>query len=353
MSHVDQTVGNSPNISVEETKPFSAVPIARPHLQEVLPTYTPPLTLPETGLLRHASFSSVNEITHDHRAPSNNLFGTPNTTNAPHHQTAIPTQPVRVACHRGDWRNYVENTLEAIESCIEMGADIVEVDVWRTKDGELVLMHDETLDRTTSGTGKVCDATLAEIRSLRMKDGLGNMTEFTVPTVEEALRLAKGRIMLNLDKADVYLDEVYALLIKTDTVNQTILKSSTSFTELRQKYGDLVDRVLFMPVFDITAKTTEEDIRACFAPHHDLYEINFEVEERDKLRLIKELAAESSAVLWVNTIWPTTCAGHSDDHALKNRESTWRYVVDVIGAGILQTDRPQMVLTYLKEIGKR
>lgn len=68
--------------------------------------------------------------------------------------------PVRVACHRGDWRNYVENTLEAVESCIDMGADIVEVDVWRTKDGHLILMHDETLDRTSNGYGLIADHTL-------------------------------------------------------------------------------------------------------------------------------------------------------------------------------------------------
>ncbi|KPI90545.1 putative glycerophosphoryl diester phosphodiesterase [Leptomonas seymouri] len=262
--------------------------------------------------------------------------------------------PVRVACHRGDWRNYVENTLEAVESCIQMGADIVEVDVWRTKDGVLVLMHDETLDRCTSGTGKVCDHTLAEIRELRMKDGLANMTEFTVPTAEEVLLLAKDRVIVNLDKADLYLDEVYQLLVKTGMVEQTILKSDIPYEDLCYRYGEeLLQKVIFMPIVNVTDTTTCADIDRLFAPHHDLYEVNFEKENVKILQYIRKMAVHTGAVLWINTIWPTTCGGHSDDHALRSPEENWGYVADHIGAGIMQTDRPAMLLEYLKNRGSR
>ncbi|CAG9584151.1 putative glycerophosphoryl diester phosphodiesterase [Leishmania major strain Friedlin] len=262
--------------------------------------------------------------------------------------------PVCVACHRGDWRNYVENTLEAVESCIQMGADIVEVDVWRTSDGALILMHDETLDRTTNGTGRVCDHTLAEVRALRLKDGLGNMTEFTVPTVEEVLLLAKDRAILNLDKADVYLDELYPLLVKTGMVEQTILKSEIPFDELCKRYSaDLLNRVIFMPILNITDTTTYKNIDRAFAANHALYEVNFEKENADVLQYIRKLAKNSGAALWINTIWPTTCGGYSDDHALRDKDANWGYVVDRIGAGIIQTDRPAMLLAYLQERGCR
>ncbi|KAK7201588.1 glycerophosphoryl diester phosphodiesterase [Novymonas esmeraldas] len=262
--------------------------------------------------------------------------------------------PVCVACHRGDWRNYVENTLEAVESCIEMGADIVEVDVWRTSDGALILMHDETLDRTTSGSGKVCDHTLAEVRALRLKDGLGNMTEFTVPTVEEVLLLAKGRVIVNLDKADVYLDDIYPLLVKTGMVEQTILKSDIPFDELCRRYSvDLLNSVVFMPVVNLTSETTCKSIDSAFAGRHDMYEVNFEKEDAAIMRYIRKLATERGAVLWINTIWPTTCGGHSDDHALHDKEANWGYVVDCLGAGIMQTDRPAMLLSYLQKRGSR
>ena len=62
---------------------------------------------------------------------------------------------VVVACHRGDWRNWPENSLAAIESVIGMGADIMELDLKLTKDSVLVVCHDRTIDRTTSGKGRV------------------------------------------------------------------------------------------------------------------------------------------------------------------------------------------------------
>ena len=61
------------------------------------------------------------------------------------------TNSVLVVAHRGDWRNFPENSLEGIENAIKMGVDIVELDVQRTQDGVLILMHDETLNRTTTG----------------------------------------------------------------------------------------------------------------------------------------------------------------------------------------------------------
>ncbi|CCW70014.1 unnamed protein product [Phytomonas sp. Hart1] len=258
---------------------------------------------------------------------------------------------VGVACHRGDWRNYVENTLEAVESCIAMGADLVEVDVWRTKDGHLIVMHDEMLDRTSNGKGRIGEHTLAEIRALRLKDGLGNMTDFTIPTVEEVLLLAKDRILVNLDKADVYLAEVYELLEKTGMISQTILKSESTYQQMIDKWGDIMERVVFMPVFNLTQKTTLKELQNLFTPHHQLYEINFEKEDLEKLLFIKKMAIQTGCTLWINTIWPTICGGHSDDRALKDRDAAWGFVIDVLGAGILQTDRPQMMLNYLKSRG--
>ena len=60
---------------------------------------------------------------------------------------------IMVIAHRGDWRNAPENSIQAIKSCIDMGVDMVEIDVRETKDGHLVLMHDETIDRTTNASG--------------------------------------------------------------------------------------------------------------------------------------------------------------------------------------------------------
>ena len=70
---------------------------------------------------------------------------------------------VFIGAHRGDWRNAPENSLQAIENCITLGLDIVEIDVGKSKDGHLVVIHDKTLDRTTNGKGYVDQYTLGEL----------------------------------------------------------------------------------------------------------------------------------------------------------------------------------------------
>ena len=73
---------------------------------------------------------------------------------------------IYVAAHRGWSTAYPENTMEAFRAAAEIGVDQIETDVRVTKDGELVLIHDATVDRTTNGTGRVIDMTLAELKTL-------------------------------------------------------------------------------------------------------------------------------------------------------------------------------------------
>ena len=116
---------------------------------------------------------------------------------------------VLVAVHRGDWRNHPENSIPAIKSAIEMGADIVELDVALTADSVLVLCHDRTVDRTATGSGAVSDLTLEQIRSLRLYAGhRAQATELLMPTLREAMELCKDRIVINIDKGYEYYDPV-------------------------------------------------------------------------------------------------------------------------------------------------
>ena len=106
-----------------------------------------------------------------------------------------------VVSHRGDWRNAPENSLQAIQNCINYGVDMVEIDVRETKDGQLVVIHDQTLDRTTNGKGLVKDWTLDSLRTLNLKDGLGQVTFHKIPTLKEALELSKDKILINPSKS--------------------------------------------------------------------------------------------------------------------------------------------------------
>jgi len=97
-----------------------------------------------------------------------------------------PARPMVVA-HRGASIDHPENTIEAFEAAIDLGADAVEFDVRMTADGHAVVMHDPDVSRTTEGTGLVSEMTLDEIRKLG------------APTLEEALRCLSGRAAADIE----------------------------------------------------------------------------------------------------------------------------------------------------------
>ena len=109
----------------------------------------------------------------------------------------------RATTHSGRLLSCPDNSIPAIRKAIEVGADMVELDVRTTSDGELVLMHDETINNTTNGKGKVADLTLEQIKSYDMKRGgtiyKDNGQTTKVPTLEEALLECKGKVYVNLD----------------------------------------------------------------------------------------------------------------------------------------------------------
>ena len=91
-----------------------------------------------------------------------------------------------VAAHRGWCGKYPENTMEAFKAAADLNVDQIETDVRITKDGELVLIHDATLDRTTNGTGLVCEHTLAELKSLDAGSHKGEQfKDCRIPTFKE------------------------------------------------------------------------------------------------------------------------------------------------------------------------
>lgn len=133
---------------------------------------------------------------------------------SPAQPTASPTAPLssRLDCvrtsggvlligHRGGpTRDYPENAIETFARTYAAGTKVMEVDIAETRDGKLVLMHDDDLDRTTTGTGLVIDHTLKEIQALKLETGT-KLTAFSPPTLEAALDWAvKSGAILELDK---------------------------------------------------------------------------------------------------------------------------------------------------------
>jgi len=99
----------------------------------------------------------------------------------------------KVIAHRGASAYAPENTLAAFQSALELGADGIELDVMLTKDGKLAVIHDDTVDRTTDGTGKVKDLTLEELQSL---DAGG---QEKIPSLDEVFDLVGGKLLINIE----------------------------------------------------------------------------------------------------------------------------------------------------------
>lgn len=112
---------------------------------------------------------------------------------------ARPDAGLMIAAHRGAHSRAPENSLAAIEDAIAAGVEIVEIDVAVTKDGTPVLMHDRKVDRTTTGEGVVEDKTASEVAALRLKQRDGRIADAPPPTLAQALAVACGRILVDLD----------------------------------------------------------------------------------------------------------------------------------------------------------
>ncbi len=105
----------------------------------------------------------------------------------------MPVRKPFVVGHRGAAGLEPENTLRSIHRAIDIGVDAVEVDARRSKDGELVIMHDPAVDRTTNGKGRVSSFTLKELKSLDAGKGE------TIPTLDELIAAVKGKVGLFIE----------------------------------------------------------------------------------------------------------------------------------------------------------
>jgi glycerophosphoryl diester phosphodiesterase len=257
---------------------------------------------------------------------------------------------VLVAAHRGDWRNAPENSIQAIKNCIEMGVDIVEIDVRMTKDSVLVLLHDTTVDRTTTGSGSISDLSLDSLNTLFLRNGCGVATRHKIPTLEEAMILAKGKILVNLDKCTKYMDLAYKVLKRTGTIEQVIFKGTKDMKQVNEKYGNLLSEIIYMPIVREDTQYLNKYVDDFIVQYKPLaFEVIFTNNNSPVLE-ITEILKRKGISIWVNTLWETLCGPHDDDRAIDDPNDSWGWVIKN-GANIIQTDRPALLLTYLREVG--
>ena len=261
---------------------------------------------------------------------------------------------VIVASHRGDWRNYPENSIPAIESVIRMGVDIVEIDLKMTKDSVLVLSHDKTIDRMLNGKGLVSDFTLDSLRTFRLKRAHNVTTDsLRITTLEEALTVCKDRIVVNLDHAWDYYDAAIAVAEKVGVVDQILMKGKKPLKTVEDKLSTHENNFMYMPIIDINKPAGQK----LFAEYKELgvgtqlaYEVCWNKMTPEVENCMKDIIAGGSKV-WANSIWGSLCGYLDDDAAYEyGPENYYGKLVDM-GVTMIQTDRPEFIIDYLRSRG--
>lgn len=264
---------------------------------------------------------------------------------------------VVVVSHRGDWRNYPENSIPAIESVIRMGVDMMELDLKMTKDSVLVLCHDWTLDRTTTGHGLVSDYTYQELLQFDLKRGHGiSIPGLKIPTLKQALEVCKDRITVNVDQGYQYYDQVLEIAEELGVADQLLIKSGNLWTDVQAKLAEHPHNLMYMPVVTLDGSEWSKRLFESYISEETpqlAYELCFNELNDEARETINRVLASGSKV-WVNTIWASLCGGYDDDRAFDsdNPASVYDTILN-LGTSIIQTDRPEFLIRYLETKGRR
>jgi glycerophosphoryl diester phosphodiesterase len=237
---------------------------------------------------------------------------------------------ILVCAHRAYHKFAPENSLASIQQAIDEGIDIVEVDVNTTKDGILVLMHDNLIDRTTNAKGYLSDYTYLDLKKLYLKIG-DSVTTHQIPTLNEVLTLAKDKIILNLDIKRVDVSKLYQQLLVKKMQNDVF-----SFIWDKRKIDKILQIDSTYAVLPIVSSRVDmmnyaQNIKSKLQ-HFD--EKSFNLENL-------EWAKNNGILVFMNILWKP------DENFIQDEP---RQVDDIIALkpAIIQTDHPKKVLAYLK-----
>nr|WP_246329629.1 glycerophosphodiester phosphodiesterase family protein [Chthonobacter rhizosphaerae] len=262
---------------------------------------------------------------------------------------------VLVIAHRGHWAHAPENSMSAIEAAIAAGADMVEIDTQATADGRLVVIHDETLDRTTDRRGVVADLPVDVVRGARLRHGAGGsdaaLTDQRVPLLAEALEAARGRIAVNVDvKYARDTDAVGRLVRDLGVTDEVLLKTPTDldaapFAALSLSW---FGHVPHMPMLAARPGRFAEDLRRIEALRPPVVEVHFSA--LDDLASARAELERQDTRLWVNTLEVSHDLDLRDGRAVVDPDGVWGPLIEA-GVGAIQTDAVDALAAYLGSRG--
>ena len=237
---------------------------------------------------------------------------------------------VVVIAHRGEHLRHPENTLAAFQAAIDAGADYFELDVRTTSDGKLVLMHDGNVDRMTNGKGDVASMTFDDLRKLEV--GLKMAPEWAgtrIPTFDEALALAHGKIGVYVDSKRISGQDVVDALTRHDMIDKVVIYGGARY---------LKDVVTLQPKLKAMPEAQNPATLRTLIDNLQLKVAAFDAKDFNDETIA--VARAANVEIYVDRL------GDADN------PEKWQDAIDRGAAGI-QTDHPAELVAYLKSKGYR
>jgi len=250
-------------------------------------------------------------------------------------QIAPDTHKMMVIAHRGDHTQVPENTLASIEQAILHEADYVEIDLRTTRDSQLVIMHDVSVDRMTTGKGMISNLTLQDLRQLSILDKHHpEWGKFPIPTFDEVLKLCKGRIRIYLDFKDADASITYKKIQEAGMEKSMVvyINKARQIPDWR-KVDSKMPLMVSLPRSVKNGKDME----------HLLDSMQIDILDGDYYEYTEELVKAAGAKkvpVWADIQSPT------------EGPEEWNRALLLNLAG-LQTDHPAALVAFLKDKGER
>jgi glycerophosphoryl diester phosphodiesterase len=240
-----------------------------------------------------------------------------------------------VIAHRGDHTNAPENTIAAYKNAIKIGADFIEVDLRTTKDSQLVVMHDATINRMTGINGSIHNITFDSLRKLEVRESKhpewGN---HVIPTFQEVLKLSKRRINIYLDFKNASAKSAYNEIVAAGMENNVIvyINNPNQFTDWR----NVAPNIPLMISLPGKVKTKEALFQVLEKYQTDLLDGNYNEYNVETVAAAKE----KNIPIW------------ADIQSIDENPTLWDKALNLSLQG-LQTDHPKALIDYLKKKGIR
>ena len=290
---------------------------------------------------------------------------------------------VLVSAHRGYWSTYPENSLEAYRMAMDLGADIIEMDVRVTEDNVMVVFHDACLDRITTGYGRLREADWWYVSSLKLRNEDGSISPYSILTLSDALDFLKDKAVFALDIKEggrlfnTTMKRVLTMLKEKNMLYQAIVKGKLPLQDLQKLLKDVgvtLNDFIYTPKAYANTPNMDSYIMD-FVGEKNIYAMEL-VYKQSKDPILRYVPIVDAAKIWVGiySFWPELGDGviaekipltdtdpivrHYDfqdkdpNNNLDDGRGNWEWLLGH-GATYVITDRSELLIEFLSKMGYR